>query len=436
MAQPRVWSAVFITQKDRRSIIEACLERSHTVPLDVTLDARRFGRIHPDCTCDKGRLGRLLPNESNPCERHFQFESLAETKHSNRIRALDIDFDGISVPFAAGAEGAEKVRLSLGSCRFFTSTFPQLTTLSWKNEGTRHANHLFSTSLFAPTLRSLTYVGSWDELAVGLSNLTSFEHEGDGCDRILVEDVRLFLLNNRSLETLRLEYVGFEGTSVGPPVCLSSLKSLSVGLADSKLSTIVRVPAFRYLSSLRIGSDDLECYTLHAAGDRIKFSARCFPDDLVDTWEAFTGYGRPTIRHIHLDDSGPIDNHDEYSNLTFISMLMDAHTLEMGCGYFPYWYDGFLDDLKQLGPQLKTVRFAIPEEMEPFPGDDDGFWLRDDGLLDSIEDLVRYRSSQGRPLSAVERMVTNKSERANREQDFVWRCLYDGRELSKFVRSG
>ena len=401
--------------------------------LDVTVDASKMGSIRLDCTCEMGRRGRLLPNESNPCEWHFKFESLAEIKHSNRIRTLDVDFDGVWIP---RAERTNKARLALGSCRFFTSSFPQLTTLVWKNELVKYANHLFSTSPFAPTLRSLTYVGPWSNLTTPINNLTSFAYEGDpGSDTPNLEDVRLFLLNNLSLESLDLKYIDFEGNSIGPPVRLSNLRSLSVGLADNKLSTIIYVPAFRHISSLRIGSDEADCYTLYATGDGITFSARCFPHNLITTWEDFTGYARPTVRHIHLDGSGPwVELYGEYGDITFVSVLLDAHTLEIGEGYFPFWYDGFLDDLKQLGPQLKTIRFAISEELEPFPEDDDDPGLWDEEPLDSIEDLVRYRFFQGRPLSAVERMVTSESERTNREQDFIWRCFYNGRELSRYVQ--
>ena len=373
-----------------------------------------------------------MPNESDLCEWHFQFESLAEAEHSNRIRALDIDFDGTMLPPTERAEGLEKVGLVLGSCRFFASSFPQLTTLSWKNVNTKHANYLFSTSPFAPTLRSLTYVGPWDGLNARVNSLTSFTFEGDGLDGVRIEDFRSFLLNNPSLGSLALEYIEFEGDSTGPSTLLPNLKSLSVGIPDSRLSAIIHVPALRLLSSLRIGSDDGEAYTLYATGDGIKFSARCRPGDIVETWGAFTRDTRPTIRHIHLGGCGPIDCYGEYDEFTFASMLSDVHTLEIGICYFPYWYDTFLYDLKQLGPHLKTIRLEIPEELEPFPGGDD-VW-QDEELLDGIEDLVRDRFLQGRPLSAVERMVTSDSERVNREQDFVWRCLYDGRELGKFIK--
>ena len=356
--------------------------------------------------------------------------NLSLRQHSNRIRALDIDFDGTWVPFVERAEGMERVRLGLGSCQFFTSSFPRLTALSWKNLGTEHVNYLFSTSPFAPTLRSLTYVGLWDGLTVGVNNLTSFEYTSD-LDEVHVEDFRSFLLNNLSLESLGLGYVEVKGDSIGPPACLSNLKSLSVSLVDGKLSTIIRVPALQHLSSLRIKSDDGEAYTLHATGDGITFSAECFPYGFVTTWEEFTAFARPTIRHIHLGDNGPADPYSEYSDPAFASMLSDVHTLEIGSGYFPHWYDEFLDDLKQVGPQLKTIRFVILEEVEPFPGSDDPRDGRE--LLDSIEELVQL---QGNPLSAVERMVTSESERVNRQQDFVWRCLYNGRKLGNFVQPG
>ena len=395
-------------QKDRRSFVEACLERSHPVALDVIVDARRGSWTHPGCTCDKGRNRRLLPNESNPCEWHFQFESLAEVKYSNRIRALDIDFDGNMIPFSERPEGGERVRLVLGSCRFFASSFPRLTTLSWRNEVTEHANHLFSTSPFASPLRSLTYVGSWDSLITGVNNLTSFEYVGDW-DGVRMEDIRLFLLNNLSLESLGLGYGEVIGDSLGPPVCLSNLKSLSVTLVDGDLSTIIRVPALQHLSSLRIGSDDNDAHILSATGDGIEFSVICFPGRFLETWEELTAFARPTIRHIHLDGSGPADYYSDYSDPSFASMLSDVHTLEIGSGYFPDWYDEFLDDLKQVGPQLKTIRFALPDELEPFPVADDS--REGHELLDSIQELVRERFFQGRPLSAVERMVTGDSER-------------------------
>ena len=92
--QPQLRSTVFITQRDCRSFVEAWLERSYPVALEVIVDVKEVGWAHPYCACDGGGQGRLLPNESDPCEWHLLFESLAGIKHSNRIRALNINFDG------------------------------------------------------------------------------------------------------------------------------------------------------------------------------------------------------------------------------------------------------------------------------------------------------------------------------------------------------
>ena len=256
--QPRLWSAVFITQKDHRTFVEACLERSHPVALDVMVEAKVVGEIHSDCTCDKGPRS-LLPNESDPCEWHFQFELLTETKHSNRIRALDIEF----VPY----EEEEGAMLALGSCRFFTSTFPRLVDLKWWSRG-NHANYLFSTPPFVPPLRSLTYVGDWNSLVTQVNNLTFFSFAHVGSSEVSTEAFRLLMHNNSSLESLVLDGVDLKGDSNGPPVHLLNLKSLTVSSPSEKLSTVIRIPALQRLSSLQISSEYGE-YQLFAEGDDV-----------------------------------------------------------------------------------------------------------------------------------------------------------------------
>ena len=119
-----------------------------------------------------------------------------------------------------------------------------------------------------------------------------------------------------------------------------------------------------------------------------------------------------------------------------IPLLADAHTLEIGRDYLLWWYEGFLDDLKQLGPQLKTIRFEIPDGTGPFK-DSHGLYDRWRGeVLDKVEDLVKYRFDHGRPFSVVERMVVDETERMRRQQDYVWRCFYGDRGLSQYVRPG
>jgi hypothetical protein len=59
MNQPRLWSAVFITQKDRRSFVEACLERSHPVTLEVTVVAKSWAK--------STRIVHVIRNPSKGC---------------------------------------------------------------------------------------------------------------------------------------------------------------------------------------------------------------------------------------------------------------------------------------------------------------------------------------------------------------------------------
>ena len=424
-----------------------CLERSHPVTLEVTVDASEEGLAHPRgasgergarprCTCDPDCRGRLLPNERDPCEWHFQFESLAQNEYSKRVRTLNIHFDEKYIP------STERKRLALGSCRFFTLSFPNLTSLGWEDNTTEHGNHIFSTPPFPPTLRSLSFQGSLVGPATQVSNLISFTF-GNLETATSIETIRVFILNNRSLESLSFTpgyCFGLEGTSKGPPVNLFNLKSFRVDHSPKIVSTIIRIPALQRLSSLRISpgdEEDFDKFILHATGDGITLSTKSNLGDIAKVWNDLTGYARPTIRHVHLHSDVDDDLGTGGTASTVVSLLLDAHTLEIGYGYFPHWYDGFLSDLKQLaGPRLKTIRFGISDTQEPFRSREEEYEDWGGYLLDPIEELVKYRCEQGQPFSVVERMVVSGSERSNRQQDYVWRCFYGSRELSQYVRSG
>jgi len=407
-----------------------CLERSHPVALDVTVDASEQARAHLDCTCDKDNRRRLLPNEKNPCRWHFAFESLATPVHSKRIHTLDINFIPQDDPLLPGGFA----ELSSGSCRFFDLSFSQLTSLGWEGENLTYTNHLFFNPPFTPTLRSLTFSGSWDGLFTRVKNLTSFILKN--CeDNIRAETFRLFLLNNQSLESLSLDIFSFEGNPNGPPVDLPNLRSFTILLSPGDLSMVIRVPALQRLSSLQTSYEEVgyhESVRLLATGDGITLSVISFLCDVPEVWEDLVGYARPTIRHVRL--CGYIQGcQGRKDGRVIFPLLADAHILEIGRDYPTHWYGDFLEDLKQLGPQLKTISFEVWEEIEPFgnAGYEDEMYGHE--LLDSIEELVRYRFENGRPLSAVERMVVSESERSNRQQGHVWRCFYNDRELGQYL---
>ena len=272
-----------------------------------------------------------------------------------------------------------------------------------------------------------------------VNNLTSFTFGGSETFAD-IETIRLFISNNRSLESLSFTpWSGFEGTSKGPPINLFNLKSFRVDYCPKAVSTIVRIPALQRLSSLRISTgddDDDDEFTLYATGDGITLSTKSNLRDMAEVWNDLTGYARPTIRDVHLYSDVDDDPCAGGTGSTALSLLLDAHTLEIGDGYFPLWYDGFLNDLKQLGPQLKTIRFAISDDLEPFRSREYEYEDWGGFLLDDIEELAKYRCEQGRPFSIVERMVVSESERSNRQQDYVWRCFYGSRKLGQYVQSG
>ena len=426
--KPQVWATIFATVNDCRSFVEMCLKRSGSVPLEVTVDITSRAEYHPTCTCEADGRSRLISDEVDPCERHFVFESLAEKKHSKRIKALEILFDDSHFP-----DGGE---LALGGCRFFNSPLPQLIHLKWTDVETPYAVHLFPAPPFPPTLRSLSFEGYWFDQVPSIKNLTSLSFTlYQGC--ISAETFRAFILNNISLETLSLGDPYFDGSPNGPPVNLLNLKSLTVGRTFYDLSTIFRIPAIQRSSSLLVSFTNINYarFKICASGDGFSFAFHGDLTDILRSWHNFTRDAAPTILHVRLENLA--SDVDEYmcgdETVTATSLFADAHTLEIGYGFMLYCYKNFLDDLEELGPQLKTIRFEVREESEPFEGSDN-YWDWDGELFHAIVDLVVYRSQQGRPFSLVERMVVSEGERVNRQQEFVWRCFYSDRSLDHYVQ--
>ena len=394
--QPQAWATVFATQSDRRGFVQMCLQRSYPVSLEVTVDAYDCG---PACTCSKEKRPRPIHDVKETCERHFAFESLAHAKHWERIHTLNIQFDD-------------------GYLLGRSPTDPP-----------------FSYSPFPPTLHSLSLRGFWHNQLIELNTLTSFTLNHH-YQKIRTESFRAFILNNQSLETLSLGWIEFESDSEHPPVTLSSLRSFDVCFPSKALSTIVRVPAFHRLSSLLISTtEDYRngWFSFRATGHEIILTVKCGLHDIGEAWRDLTGYAGPTIQHIRLENSKDRRlGNGKGDRVT--TLFMDAHTLEIGRGYVPDFYSGFWDDLKKLGPQFVTIRFEIPERTVPFRWSGKESEFRGGKLLCSIEDLVTYRFKQGRPFSAVERMVVSESEQVNRQQDLVWRYFFNDCCLDKYIR--
>lgn len=246
---------------------------------------------------------------------------------------------------------------------------------------------------------------------------------------------RTFILNNRSLETLSLDYFWCRGELDGPPTILSNLKLLDVYYPQDILLTIFHTPALQRLSSLSILPEkpDYDRFTFRATGEGIVFTLRVDLYDFVDLWQDLTKHAKPTIRHVRLENPDDRELVESDGCNAVFSLLTDVHTLEIGRGYAPNFYPDFWEDLKQFLPQLRTIRFEIPEETEPHPYPPSEYQAWGAELLHGIEELVTYRFQQGRPFSVVERMVVSESEPINRQQDFVWRSFYSDRRLDQYI---
>ena len=418
--KPRAWATVFVTQGDRRSFVKMCLERSLPVPLEITMGIGESGKSHLLCTCERDQHGRLLPSEINPCEWHFVFEILAETKHSKRIHILNVIF-GLECFSLQRRE-----RLALGSCQLLTLTPLELTSLGWNNGGIPYAGRIFPTALLSPTLRSLSFKWIWDGQLMGVNNLAVLKLE-NCVGELTAEAFRTLMLNNRSLETLSLEEIYLWGGSNKPPVHLTNLKSFSIAHCPENLSRLIHVPAFQRLSSLHI-TEECDRFIYHGTGDGIAFSIRDDPWSIARIWWKLTESARPAIHYIRLHSYPGRGNLINNRDGTVIPLFADVHTLEIGYLYTGYFHGGSMDDLKKLGPQLKVIRFELPPESLEGP---DGYESPERQVLDDIEDLVRYRFKQGRPFSVVERVVTSESARSNKLQEHVWGRFYE--RLERYV---
>jgi len=247
------------------------------------------------------------------------------------------------------------------------------------------------------------------------------------------------VLSNQSLESLSLDIEHFRGdlNAPPPPVDLPNLKSFTLQFCPENMSKFFRVPALQHLSSLDVSSEGISEgaeVKLTSTADAFTILVEGILPDVMETWEDLTRDARPTIRQVrYCNFSEGRDTEYSYGS-EVIPLLADAHTLEIGRDYLLWWYRGFLDDLKQLGPQLKTIRFEIPEDMEPFKDRADVYERCEGRLLDQIEELVKYRFEHGRPFSVVERTVVGEAGRVDRLQDYVWRCFYGDRGLDQYVR--
>jgi hypothetical protein len=458
IGHPRAWTTIFATHRDSRRFVEVCLERSQDQPLEVTVDINDKFWAPTGCSCNNDGYGKLLPNEESPCEWHFSFELLAQPSVSDRIDVLRVSSSSQVLPPPRISESQFEKSwthfpqwlthpsiselgihsnhswspvLDLQQCRFFRSTFQQLTTLVWDDEATNYARILFSAPSPFPELKSTTFKGYWHRSLslTQVHNLTSFTIK-----RYLytlnAEELRTFLLNNQSLISLEI-FISIRGQTEGDPVVLSNLKSLSIDCNPTALSTILQIPASQRFSTLLIslehGRDDL--YSLRATEEQVSLFAGARGPKVQEEVQRLTGYPGSTVPHPDV-----VPSHDSRAETT--TLMADAHTVDVRLTYSGVLDDRLWDKLKLLG-ELKVIRFEVlGERNKESRGPGEEFTKLLDPLWDRITDLMEHRFRNGRPLHAVEAMVINKSGNAGRLQDVLWNSPFENRDVQKYLATG
>jgi hypothetical protein len=225
------------------------------------------------------------------------------------------------------------MKLALGACRFFSLSFPQLTSLGWADPGADDVGYIFSNSPFTPTLRSLSLSGYWDGVLAQLNNLTSFTLVRT---TMIISARRPFGCSCRTINPSshsRWTSSVSRMTQRVPLLIFSTSSRSAFSSCSHILSTIIRVPALQRLSSLRITLDgsvrDLYWVPLGMGSPSRSKPPYVIPREpgrtLLDT------HG-PAIRHVRFCDypETPESYGSDSGERVVIPLLADAHTLEVG----------------------------------------------------------------------------------------------------------
>ena len=414
---PRLWSSIFV-KNDHKDFVTACLERSQELPLAVHLDLK-YGDYHEfdDCTCIRNEWSPgMYIDEDNPCRYHTTIEPLMNADSIKRIRKLDV----LLTMLDGSDEGPDcDFHDALGGFRFFVFPLPFLESLSFNVDYDEFDSYidthltlpedLFCWRLIPPAnLRHLSLHGCYGGPILAVRNLTSFELSGyEDYDPIQLDrDTFLPFISGSSslvsLALLRCEFPDREKSPRATPVKLSKLKTLRLmniyGL--SSFPDIIEVPAFKTLSSLHISTQEEENAMGHVPG----FEVRAENDDgfmlLYDcpNDDELTSEWLGIMRNA---DSSPtfvrLEGRDVYSRGGYglrdspLPLFVNAKVLEIGAVFADRWYRDFWKDLKNIGPQLTTLRLEVAEGM---------------GLTvaESVRGFAKARLEKGMPLMKLERM--------------------------------
>ena len=444
ISYPHLWSSIFV-KNDHKDFVAASLERSQEVPLAVRLDLK-YGDYddYPDCTCirDGWSIGMQV-NEDNPCRYHTTIDPLLEDDHIERIRTLDVHLTMLDNVARDGPDRAFKDALS--NFELFASPLPTLESLSF------HVDHqledvdthlVLPTNLFCwvfspPTqLRHLTLYGCYGGPIRVVCNLTSFELNGDvnAMDPIQLGQRAFlpFLSGNPSLVSLSLSHCRFPDRaqlSRVTPVKLPELKSLRLmdiyGLPG--FPGLVDVPAFKTLSSLRISiqdpagsyGTDVLVHAENGGGFQLSYDSPNIYEVASDWFDVING-ADPSLTFIRLEGRR-FESRGSEEKASPLPLFVNAKVLEIGASFADLWYHDFWKDVRNVGPQLTTLRLEVIEGMKP-------------AVSKSVEKLVRERFDNGIPLVKLERMrFEGMSEDDEEKAERLWGGFRAGVNIDQYL---
>ena len=253
-------------------------------------------------------------------------------------------------------------------------------------------------------LRHLALHGCLGGPILSLEDLTSLELSGvEDFDRIQLNQ-RTFLpliSSSPSLESLTLSHCCFPDhsrPSQVTPVKLSKLKTLRLmdvwefpGLHD-----LMEVPALKKLSTLHILAQKQHRATsvgVHANSDdgfHLFFDTHG-ASALSQDWLDITDKGGPATTFVRFGEQGPSYREKYSTEVTPLPLFTNAKVIEIGASFAGPWYPTFWSDLRNVGPQLTTLRLEIAEG-------------RGSEVAKLVKRLVKARWEKGMPLTKLERM--------------------------------
>ena len=460
---PHLWSSVFV-KNDHREFVTTCLERSQRVSLTVHLDMKyvndRNSREFHDCPCLQWAPSPQF-NERNLCPHRTAILPLLNNYHTERVRNLDIHLT--IVDDVVESEDHILFRSALDNLKFCALSLPSLQTLSlsmhfdfdWYDPPfVDFPGDMFGWDTSPPAnLRHLILHSCFGGPILSLQNVTSFELTGanENCFMYLDPCTFLqFISGNPSLVSLTLAYCSLPPRSELPritPVELSRLKTLrlldvcqrpSFPSQPTILPCLIEIPALKSLSSLHFSTQQKGSYVgdfrIHAQGaggfqlsmDIVELDyGESAEEDLALAWLGITRNANPRLSFVRLEREGANPDNEHNVDASYLPLFVNAKVLEISASFADHWYLNLWDDLKEIGPQLTTLRLEVTQWMdtevtEMFAG--------------SVKEVVKVRLEKGMPLERLERMrFEGMSKEDERKSERLWEEFRASLDIDQYL---